>query len=174
MDNYFNKKDADNLRKVFTVLKIVGAILMPFSMFLPFVKGDIGSYKNLSLIDYTRLVLEHSKEYTGSDFLGKMILILVSLIGIFSVLNLLFSLFSYKSNPTKTIVFTVLAGLVFLVLRWDFIDRGVIGEYGLKWDIAYYIFIIGTLISLAGSIVILVYDKKNKKTKEAQNEEEQK
>lgn len=163
-----NKK-TDSLQKAAKVITIIGSILMPISLFFPFITGNTGPIHSISLVGYVQLAFDKGNEYMGTDAFGWMMLVMVCLLGLFSLLSLIFS---FKAKTTQIIVFTILASLVFFVIRWDFLDREVVSEYGLSWGIAYYMFIIGAVISFVGAILAKILINRFNKPKEVQNEEE--
>lgn len=154
MENVKNKSNEKNLLIVSWFIGIGGGILMLLSLVLPFLSFSSDNY---SMISYFQELQKVGKYFRDGETLATLITVLVILIGIFSFLALLFA---FLKKPIGGIVFTVLSLIVFCLLCWDLTDRGVVSEKAAGWAVAYYIFIIGILLSLGGAVFMIVQKKK--------------
>ena len=148
MDNVKTKEKT--LLTVSWITAIGGGVLMLLSLILTFISMEERSY---SMIGYVQELKKYSKEIRDGDALFAVITAIVVLIGIFSFFALLFSLLK---KPVPTIVFTVLAGVMFYILCWDFTSRGVVSERFFSWSTAYYVFIAGAVISFAAAVCMVI------------------
>lgn len=162
MDNNSEKTSNKKLLLLSMFVSLAGSALMLVSLILPYITGAEGAVKSHSMISYVKLAMDMGSEYTGTDVFGALMLAMVICIGLFSALVLVFSL---VKKPIPIIVFTFLAGIVFIILCSDFTSRGVVGENALSWGVAYYMFIIGVIISFMGAVFMLIQKIKNKKMK---------
>lgn len=113
---------------------------------------------NISLLGFIRI-------YGGSASLGMfselgIIYVIISCIGLFSLFTLVFAVLK---KPVPTIVFTVLSFIVFLMIKWDFTDRGIIPSVTYNWGVSHYIYYIIPALTLASAIWLLTIKIKAKK-----------
>ena len=169
-----------NSKKMFIafVVSVVASLLLVSTAFMPFITasedraeyyetaGDLWAdedagikvkdMKSPSIVSYISICLK-----MGMEEIGISLAIVLGIWGVFALLTLLFS-FLKKAIPI--IVFDILALLVFLLLRWDFTDRGVVGEYGAYvWGIANILYFLFAIILFAGAVFMLITKIKIKK-----------
>lgn len=164
-----------NKTKISFLIALIGTILLLVSLFLPYATaiGDhadslkkhsdtiISSEMNLSakdsfhfsMVEYAGIYGKHSTYLFGDSATGLLYTALVILIGVFSLLALLFVL---RKKPIASFIFTLLSFSVFSLQNWDYTDRGVIPSSGYDWGIGYYIFFAATFFSLVGAIWMLL------------------
>lgn len=160
MNNKVKPSCGKSLLLVSMLTALVGSILMLVSLLLPYITGAYGEMQSYSMISYVKLALKEGGQYTGSSVFGIIMLVIVIIIGLFSLLTFVFSLIK---KPIPILIFTILACIVFCVLSWDFTDRGVVGENALSWGSAFYAFIIGVVIALAGAVFMITQKMRIKK-----------
>lgn len=156
------------LFKVSSFISLGGSFMMIVSMFLPYIVGGPSIMPSNSMVSYVQLSFEKGARYMGTNAFGILMLCIVGFIGLFALLAFILSC---TKKPIGIIVFTVLAFLVFFVLCGDFRSRDVISDSGFRWGIGYYVFIIGSVVSLGGAIFMIVQKniiKKGEKTNEEQ------
>ena len=109
---------------------------------------------NLSLFDMANIY------YHGANIFYKYFVpIAMVTIGIFSLLNILFSVLK---KPIAVIVFDVLTVGTFALLNWDFQDRGIFtNKY--NFLISYYLFYIAVMVIFIGAVWLLINKIKDKK-----------
>lgn len=163
MENNLKQTNGKALLTAAMLIATLGSLTMIISLFLPYITGGYGEIKNSSMVSYVGLALEHGSEYTGSSVFGIIMLVFVICIGLFSALALLFSLIK---KPIPLLIFAVIACIVFFVLCWDFTDRGVVAEEAMSWGAAYYAFIIGTVVAVAGAVFMIIQKSRIKKAEE--------
>lgn len=147
------EKNNDKTLLAASLVALAGSAVMIASLFLPYITGGIGVADSQSMVSYVQLAMDAGETYTGSGLFGGIMLTLVVMIGVFSLLSLIFSA---VRKPVPVIIFTIIAFIVFCILCWDFTDRGVVRDGGLSWGAAYYTFIVGAVISLGGAVFMLV------------------
>ena len=157
MENVKNKSNVKNLLTISWIIGIGGGALMLLTLVLPFLSFSSDNY---SMISYFQELQKVGKDFRDGEVLATLITVIVIMIGVFSFLALLFA---FLKKPIGGIVFTVLSLVVFCLLCWDLTDRGVTGEDAASWNVAYYIFVIGILMSLGGDVFMIVQKKKMKK-----------
>jgi len=77
--------------------------------------------------------------------------------------SLLTLLFVVKKKPIAAIVSDLLALLICLAQRWDYIDRGVVPSSNYEWGAAYYLFFVAVALVFFGSVWMLVVRVLNKR-----------
>lgn len=173
--NIVDKKTRNKKLFLPFVIAFAGALLMAISVFLPYGAASKENAENLkeysdevvyeelnmkakdllniSMVEYARVYCEMSEQIFGSKAFGIFYVTLVSMIGGFSLLALLFAALK-KAIPC--IIFSILAFGTFLVQNKDFSMRGVIPSDDYVWGAAYYVFILAFVMALAGSIWLFV------------------
>lgn len=160
MENNIKKSNGKTILLVSMLTALIGSVLMAVSLLLPYIVGGYGEMNSSSMIGYVKLALDQGAQYFGTSAFGIIMLVLVILIGLFSLLAVIFSL---VKKPIPIIIFAVLACIVFCVLCWDFTDRGVVGKSALSWGAAFYTFIAGEVIALASAVFMLIQKIRIKK-----------
>ncbi len=171
---------SNNLRTP-QLIAIVVALIAIVSFFLPFISATkeyseyldlradekvynssdlkVGDMKNLSLFDYAKVYLQAGKEIYRDQGTGIFYAILIGLVAVLAVLILLFAL---GKKPVAMIIFSILLGIDFFLINWDFTDRRIMPDSNRVWGIAHYAFYPIAVILLVCGIWILVEKKKLK------------
>ncbi len=118
---------------------------------------------NISMVDFARLYNSLSSSIFGNNE-GSIYIVLVALIGGFSLLSALFVIFK---KATPAIVFTMLSFLVFAFQNYDFEIRNIINGETYNWGFGYYIFYAATVLALAGAVWLLITKIRIKKENKA-------
>ena len=160
METNVKKSNNNSILLVSMFTALVGSVLMLVSLLLPYITGGYGDIQSYSMVSYVKLAFDEGNKYAGTSVFGVIMLVMVIIIGLFSLLSFVFSL---ARKPIPVLIFTVLACIAFCVQCWDFTDRGVIGENALSWGSAFYAFIIGVIIALAGAVFMLIQKIRIKK-----------
>lgn len=154
--------------KVAKIIAVIGAVCMLLTVFLPYStatqkqKDNLNRYPDavlyeelgitakdmldLSLLEYTRVY--NSDTSLGSD-VGVLYIVLLAVMGVMTLLALLKTI---KGKPIGSIVFTGISLVAFLLLRFDFVDRGVIPSESYTWGFGYYLFYIGAIAVAASAV----------------------
>lgn len=88
----------------------------------------------------------------GSE-IAMIVMALVAAIAITAIIALIFACVS-KGIPA--LVFSIIGFLLFLVLNWDFSDRGVVPTDDYSWGFGYYLFYAAALVAVVGAIWMIV------------------
>lgn len=163
------------------IIALIGAMIMVTTVFLPYATAtddhaedimenpDAIVYQgwdmkaedlvNISMVEYASMYSNLSQQLFGSTSVGTFYVVLVALIGGFSLLA---ALFAFLKKPIAVIVFDVLAFGVFCMHNWDYTDRGVIPSRSYDWGLGYYVFYVAAFAVLVGAIWLLVNKIRNK------------
>lgn len=163
------------------LVALIGSALMILTLFLPYTSATkdfaekidaypealaysntdikVSDVKNVSMVQYATMYGSNSKEILHQSSVGMIYVAVVSGIGVFSILSLVFAL---RKKSIPTIIFDVLAFIMFAILCWDFKDRGLMTK-AYTWGVGYYLFYVGVVLTLVGAILLIVAKKKNKK-----------
>lgn len=179
MENTKNTSEI-NKEKIMQLLPFItalaGAVILILAFFLPYSSAKKG-YKQylkeysdsmyaeeinmtnkeaigISMLEYARVYamaaqMDISEEY---KLVGIICVVLISMIGVFSLLTLLFAALK---KPIALIIFNGINFGVFRMLSWDFEDRGVVLNSSYVWGISYYLYHICAVIILIGAIWLL-------------------
>lgn len=164
------------------IIALIGTALMFLTIFLPYATATAEQAKmiknrpdeiiyeeldmtaedmrNISMVEYAMIYGELSEQILGDASYGIMYVAIVALIGIFSLLSVLFAILK---KPIPVIIFGLLALGAFSIQNFDYTDRGVIPSRSYEWGAAYYIFYIAFAIALIGSVWLLTLKIKEKK-----------
>lgn len=154
--------------KVAKIIAVIGAVCMLLTVFLPYStatqkqKDNLNRYPdavlyeelgmkakdllNLSLMEYTRV---YSSDTSLGNDIGVLYIVLLAVIGGMTLLALLKTI---KGKPVGSLVFTGISLAAFLLLRFDFVDRGVVPSESYTWGFGYYLFYIGIIAVAAGAV----------------------
>ncbi|MBE6651084.1 MAG: hypothetical protein E7613_07205 [Ruminococcaceae bacterium] len=168
--NAFNKKAL----LIPFIVALIGSLLLILVTFLPFASANeehkdyLEEYSgnmyvqeidmtnedavDISLYEYGRIYAAATDIEMVSD-IAITCLVIICIYGLFSVLVVLFSLLK-KAIPI--IVFDVLALADFLLIKWDFSDRGILPNFNYNWGVAQIICYIAFAITMVGAIWLLV------------------
>lgn len=115
---------------------------------------------NISMVEYANVYGNLSEQIWGDTSYGIFYIALVALIGVFSLLSILFSVLK---KPIAVIIFSLLSFGVFSIQNFDYTDRGVVPSNTYEWGTAYYAFYIAFAITFVGAIWMLVSKRIQKK-----------
>ncbi|MFR0880366.1 MAG: hypothetical protein ACLSGN_02610 [Oscillospiraceae bacterium] len=172
---------------------IAASFLLIVSFFLPFASAD-GKYKdylkdnpkgmfaeeidmtnkeavNISLIEYAKMYGYVATSMKGHyQQQGMLSLVLIIAMGVFSILTLIFAI---MKKAGKTIVFDCLNFLFFFLYTFDLKDRGVLPSDDYNYGIAYYLYIIFSIIIIISLIWYIINTKKQKNSSQSVNSYEE-
>lgn len=157
---YMNTKDKSFIPFIVT---LVSAILIFATIFMPFVTAkdayeDLAAAfgkENISICEYSDVARDGSDDETAYN----------TFFIILTIFSLLTVLFTFLKKHIPTIIFSILSLIIYLlfVSFANEIDK-IIGDYG-KYEagIAYYLLPIAIVITVVGSIYLMILKKKSKK-----------
>lgn len=172
---------------------IAASFLLIISFFLPFASAD-GKYKdylkdnpkgmfaeeidmtnkeavNISLIEYAKMYGYIATSMDGRDQQqGILSLVLIIVMGVFSILALIFAI---MKKSIRTIVFDCFSFLVFCLYVFDLKDRKVLPSSDYNYGISYYLYAVFSVIIIASSIWLIVNTKKHKNSSQSVNSYEE-
>ena len=156
---------------VLGIIMIAGVIMLILAFVLPYitvskehrdsfedyaderVEEDVnityGDMKNISLFEYGKMSLLYAEELWGDKEEGIFYFVIILVAGILAVLTCINAL---KNKPITTLIFDIVSFVAALVLRWDFIDRGVTPNDRYVWGIGFYVYFISTIILFMGCV----------------------
>lgn len=165
------------------IIALCGAILLSAAFFLPYAtsNSEYGEWLSnhadsmyaeaigmtnrdamgISPFEFLRIYI-----YGASNYLGDMqtiSIICVVVIGLIAVFTLLCTLFAALRKPIPLIIFDILTFGAFLLMNFDFEDRGIVQNSNYSWGAAYYLYFIGVVVTLIGAVWLLVTKIKVKK-----------
>lgn len=168
-------KTTNNKLLIPFIVTLIGAAFMFITIFLPYSTANkeraekLKAYPdqivyeeldmtaedmiNISMVEYANVYSNLSEQIWGDTSYGIFYIALVALIGIFSLLSVLFSALK---KPIAVVVFSLLALGVFCIQNFDYTDRGVIPSSTYDWGAAYYVFYIAFAVTFVGAIWMLV------------------
>ncbi len=125
------------------------------SMYAEEINMTNGDAVGISMLEYARMYAVAAKIGTFKEqrLIGIICVVLISMIGVFSLLTLLSAALK---KPIALIIFNVINFGVFRMLSWDLEDRGVVPNSSYIWGISYYLYQICAVIILIGAIWLLV------------------
>lgn len=156
---------------------LAGAVILVLAFFLPYSSAEkeykkyLKEYSDsmyaeeinmtnedvvgISMLEYARMYAVAAKIGTFKEqrFIGIICVVLISMIGVFSLLTLLSAALK---KPIALIIFNGINFGVFRMLSWDLKDRGVVPNSSYIWGISYYLYQICAVIILIGAIWLLV------------------
>ena len=166
------------------VIALCGAILLITAFFLPYAASnseygewlsshadsmyteEIGMTNRdaigISPFEFLRIYIYSTSNYSGD--IQTISIICVVVIGLIAGFTLLCTLFAALRKPIPLIVFDVLTFGVFMLMNFDFEDRGIIQNSNYSWGAAYYLYFIGAVVILVGAVWLLVTKIKAKKS----------
>lgn len=125
------------------IIMSIGTLMMMLTIFMPY-KSGIKSYSLLYLFG------ELSK---ASSSLAELIIYYIVLISISEFFALLAFIFALCRKPVPVIVFILLSGVAFIVLKMSLIGNG----FGI------YVYFIALVITLVGAIIKIAANSKAKR-----------
>lgn len=164
--------------KVLNLIGITAGIVMLLSIFLPYVAGNtgeiadelqnhgitpFGAMKNgISQFTYAMVYLNSEKAGLSSDYVFYAVLFFIAWEFIALVL-----VFQIAKKPKAVITFSVLTILMNLLLRYDYLDRGIVGGFmNNKFGISLYQFFGLSALEIILSILMII-ERKNKHSEAA-------
>lgn len=108
----------------------------------------------ISPFEFLRIYIFGASNYSGD--LQTISIICIVVIGLIAVFSLLCMLFAALRKAVPLIIFDVLTFGVFLLMNFDFTDRGVIKNGNYDFGAAYYLYFIGVAVTLVGAIWLLI------------------
>ena len=115
---------------------------------------------NISLIEYAKMYGYVATSMDGRDQQqGILSLVLIIAMGVFSILTLIFAI---MKKSIRTIVFDCFSFLFFFLYIFDLKDRGVLPSDDYNYGIAYYLYIIFSIIIII-SLIWYIINSKNRK-----------
>lgn len=170
-----NIKTTNNKLLIPFIITLIGAVLMFITIFLPYGTANeeraekLKAYSdeivyeeldmtakdmiNVSMVEFAKVYSSISEEIWNNSSYGILYIAMVTLIGVFSMLSILFAILK---KPIIIVICSVLSLGVFCLQNFDYADRGVIPGNTYEWGVAYYVFYIAFALVLAGAICMLV------------------
>lgn len=126
---------------------------------------------NLSLTEYAKMYGYVATSMKGHyQQQGMLSIILIIAMGVFSILTLIFAI---MKKAGKTIVFDCFSFLFFFLYTFDLKDRGVLPSDDYNYGIAYYLYIIFSIIIIISLIWYIINSKKQKNSSQSVNSYEE-
>lgn len=177
-----------NSVKIPVFIALIGAILLLVMILLPYAsaKDDYKEYLkstpddyyvseikmtnaaavNISMLEYVRIYAETARQGVYKE-VSIICIVLITLFALFSLLTLLMSLLK---KAIGIIIFDLLALGIFLLMRFDYADRGVLPTNSYGWGMVHYLtYIVGIAIAI-GAVWLFVEKRKIKKLGKDQGE----
>lgn len=170
-----NNKLLQNKLLVPFIITLIGAVLMFITLFLPYGAAneeqaekleaypDVMIYEelnitaedmiNISMVEYANMYGNLSEQIWNDASYGIFYIAIVGLIGVFSLLSVLFAVLK---KPIAVTVFSILSLVVFTIQNSDYTQRGVIPSSTYEWGAAYYVFYVAFAVALVGAVWMLV------------------
>lgn len=106
-----------------------------------------------SMFKFATLYNKLKDQTSNGSEIAMIVMALVAAIAITAIIALIFACVS-KGIPA--LVFSIIGFLLFLVLNWDFSDRGVVPTDDYSWGFGYYLFYAAALVAVVGAIWMIV------------------
>ena len=167
------------------IATLIGSLMLMLTLFMPFAsaKDEYKEYlqeysdkmyaKEINMTNGEAVHLslfEYGRMYAAAADLGMAKNIAIAclvIISVFALFAILTTLFSVLKKPIAAIIFDILTFGVFLLIKWDFRDRGVLPSNRYDWGMAEYICYIGIAVVIVASITLLISQINNKKQNKA-------
>lgn len=165
-------------------IALCGVILLIMAFFLPYAASNAeygewlssnadgmyaeeigmtnGDAIGISPFELFRMYIHGASNYSGN--MQTISIICVVVIGLIGGFTILCTLFAALRKPIPLIVFDILTFVVFLLMNFDFEDRGVVPNSNYDWGIAYYLYFIGISVTFVGAVWLLIAKIKEKKS----------
>ncbi len=163
---------------IICILSMIAALFLPYAAAIPEHAENLKLYPdtvvyeaigmtsediiNISMIDYARIYYNIGNTLLGSSLYGIIYAGMAVLVGLFSLLTLLFAI---AKKPIGIIIFDIFAFTVYYVQCWDYTERGVVPSDNYSWGMAYYIFYAAAIITALAAAWMLVEKMKAKNNK---------
>ena len=119
--------------------------------------------KDISLFEYAKTYFQGGKEILHDETAGIFYGVLMSSVGVFSILVLLAVL---RKKPILTFILNALLGGVCYLVNWDFVDRGIMPSSNYVWGISYYMLYACIAVIAFCAIWMFVAKRKIKKRRQ--------
>lgn len=156
------------------IVAIVGNVLMLLCVFLPYASAAkdspyreyademvdgvrAGELVDPSMFKFVTLYNKLKDQTSNGSEIATIVMVLVAAIAIMAIIALIFACVS-KGVPA--LVFSIIGFLLFLVLNWDFSDRGVVPTDDYSWGFGYYLFYVAALAAVVGAIWMIVVKRR--------------
>lgn len=172
----------------YSALTIICAILMAISIFLPFISatGDveraIEMYPNMKIysgLDYTASDMEspslfkmiqinldfHEVHDTEDNAFTKIIVYTVILV----IASLVAAWFAYKKDPTKIMVFVIIAAVFMLLIIGDADDSNMFDPDSYNYGMGIWVFLASAIVAIVGAVKMKKELAQAKQAQQAQN-----
>lgn len=170
-----NQTTARNLT-IPKIIAIVGNALMLLCIFLPYASATkdspyrqyadeiidgvrAGELADPSLFKFVTLYNKLKDNVAGGSEVATIIMVLVIAVAVAAILALIFACVS-KGIPS--LVFSVIGFMLFLVLNWDFSERGVISSDNYGWGFGHYLFFLAAIVAVIGAIWMIAAKRRAK------------
>lgn len=170
-----NQTTARNLT-IPKIIAIVGNALMLLCIFLPYASATknspyrqyadeiidgvrAGELADPSLFKFVTLYNKLKDNVAGGSEVATIIMVLVIAVAVAVILALIFASVS-KGIPS--LVFSVIGFMLFLVLNWDFSERGVISSDNYGWGFGYYLFFLAAIVAVISAIWMIAAKRRAK------------
>lgn len=177
-----NMSKKNSLVVIISIVLLAGVLFLGATIFMPYVTatkdyksrvapyenvviyGEVnmtyGDLMNVSLFDFARIYYEHGDEM-WSDPSFRMVY--VGFVVVLGALALVSALFAFFRKPIAVMVINLLSMGVFMLQRWDYMDRGVVPSDNYNWGIGYYIYYLIWIIVFVIAVILLVAKIKEKR-----------
>ena len=161
-------------RLISCIIALIGSIMLIATLFLPFASAtekyreqlekfpdtmyaeEIGMTNkdavNISLFEFGK-IYSSTAAAQNAQAVSITCVIMISAFAIFALLSAIFSLLK---KPIAIMIFNVLSLATFLLLKWDFNDRGVLPSSRYDCGMAQYFCYFGVAIVFVGAIIMLL------------------
>lgn len=161
-------------RLISCIIALIGSIMLIATLFLPFASAtekyreqlekfpdtmyaeEIGMTNkdavNISLFEFGK-IYSSTAAAQNAQAVSITCVVMISAFAIFALLSAIFSLLK---KPVAIMIFNVLSLATFLLLKWDFNDRGVLPSSRYDCGMAQYFCYFGVAIVFVGAIIMLL------------------
>lgn len=158
------------------IIAIAGNALMLLCIFLPYASAPqdspyrqfadetidgvrAGELADPSLFKFVTLYNKLKNDVAGGSEVATIIMVMVIAIAVAALVALIFACIA-KGIPA--LVFSIIGFILFLVLNWDFSDRGVISSDNYGWGFGYYLFFVAAIVAVVGAIWLIAAKRQAK------------
>lgn len=120
-----------------------------------------GDLADPSMIKFVTLYNKLKDSVSNGSSIAAIVTVIVVAIAVVAIAALVFALVD-KGIPV--LVFDIIAFVLFLLLNWDFTDRGVVPSDDYSWGAGYYLFFVAVIVAVVGSIWMIVAKRQAKKS----------
>ncbi len=120
----------------------------------------VGDMKDISLFEYAKVYVQAGHEIYPDQSAGIIYAVLIGAIGVSAIITLLCAL---GKKPVLMMIFSIIMGVAFYLVNWDFMDRRIMPDSNRVWGIAHSMYYPCALILFICAIWILIVKRKAKK-----------